>query len=150
MLSRAARSSRSRSMPGVKSTFTRRTGLTTVNLLVKYREMSSPRDAISAISSAVHVPLDVFGIALFFLAGRFPGRHKVVKLAPGVMPDLEDHGTEAAAAPTYCTKLFRVIALLVDEIHLIKYVLRLFQADPVLSLDVPTLLSLELEPHRPI
>src|ERR1017187_4016994 len=76
--------------------------MTTVNLLVKYREMSSPRDAISAISSAVHVPLDVFGIALFFLAGRFPGRDKAVKLAAGVMPDLEDHGTEAAAAPTYC------------------------------------------------
>jgi hypothetical protein len=47
----------------VRSTFTRRTGRTTVNLLVKQAETSSPRDAIAAISSAVGALLDVFGIA---------------------------------------------------------------------------------------
>jgi hypothetical protein len=65
------------------------------------------------------------------------------------MPDLENHGTEAAAAPTDCTERFRIVALLVDEVHLIEYVLRLFQADAVFSLDVPALLSIVLEPHRP-
>jgi hypothetical protein len=44
--------------------------------------MSSPRDAISAISSAAGVFSGVFGIALFFLFDRLPGvnaespRHK--------------------------------------------------------------------------
>jgi hypothetical protein len=65
-----AGSSSSRSMPCVRSTFTRRTGLTTVNLLVKYAETSSPRDAISAISSAVRFVLDIFGIALLQSNGK--------------------------------------------------------------------------------
>ena len=53
IFNRAARSSSWRNMPGVRSTFTLRTGLTTVNLFVKYEETSSPREAFSAISSAV-------------------------------------------------------------------------------------------------
>src|ERR1700678_3900545 len=63
MVSRAARASSSRSMPRVKSTLTR---LTTVNLFVKCAETSSPRNAISAISSAVGaggLTPDVFVIA---------------------------------------------------------------------------------------
>src|ERR1035438_4901970 len=51
--------------------------------------MSSPRDAISAISSAVGVFLDILGIALFFLAGRIPGRDEVVVFT---LPVLPDHG----------------------------------------------------------
>src|ERR1035441_8148412 len=65
-------------MPWVRSTLTRWSGLTTVNLLVKYAETSSPRDAISAISSAVGTMLDVFGIALLFLLSRVPGRDQMV------------------------------------------------------------------------
>ena len=50
-----------------------RTGLTTVNLLVKYEEISSPRVALSAISSAEGVVLNVFGIAFLFFFRGFPG-----------------------------------------------------------------------------
>src|SRR6266404_701652 len=61
---RAARSSISRNIPGVKSTLTLCTGRTKVNLLVNQADTSSPRDAIPASSAAVGVLLDVFGIAL--------------------------------------------------------------------------------------
>jgi hypothetical protein len=64
------------------------------------------------------------------------------------MPDLENHGAEAAAAPADCTELLRIVALPVDEVHLIEYVPRLLQADAVFSLDVPALHSIEIEPHR--
>jgi hypothetical protein len=36
----------------------------------------------------------------------------VVVFAIGVMPDLENHGTEATAAPSDSTKLFRIVVLL--------------------------------------
>src|SRR5207248_8208569 len=52
-----------RNMACVRSTFARWTGLTMVNLLVKYTEMSSPRDAFSADSFFLYV----LGIALLFL-----------------------------------------------------------------------------------
>ena len=61
MFSRAARASSSVSIPSVRSTFTRRIGLTTVNFPVKYGETSSPREALSAISSA-----PIFGLVLRF------------------------------------------------------------------------------------
>lgn len=66
------------------------------------------------------------------------------------MPDLENHGTEASKTPSDCTKLFRIVALLVDEVHLIENVLRILQADAVLSLDVAALLPVELESYRRI
>jgi hypothetical protein len=44
--------------------FTRRSGLTAMNLLVKCVETSSPLDAISAISSAVGFVLGIFDLAL--------------------------------------------------------------------------------------
>src|ERR1035438_1470352 len=109
--------------------------------------MSSPRDAISAISSAVGVFLDILGIALFFLAGRIPGRDEVVVFTLPVLPDLENHGTKAAAAPTNGTKLLRIIVLPIDEVYLVEYILRLFQADAVFSLGVPVLLSTIAEPY---
>lgn len=146
-LSLAARSSSSRSIPWVRSTFTRRTGLTTVNLLVKYAETSSPRDAFSAISSADREPLNVFGIILLFLFGGFPGGDEVVVLSFRVMPDLKDHGTEAPAAPPGCTELFRIVLLLVNQVRLVKNLPRLLQADPMLFLNGIALRLIELEAH---
>jgi hypothetical protein len=70
------------------------TGLTTVNLLVKYAETSLPRVAISAISSAdgaVAFVLDIFDISLFFLHRGSPGRHQMIIFAFRIMPDLEYH-----------------------------------------------------------
>jgi hypothetical protein len=99
------------------------TGLTIVKLFVKYAETSSPRVALSAISSAVGpaaFALDVFGIDLFFLLGRFPGGDQVIVFAFGVVPNFEDDGTHKAATPTYCTELFRIVVLLVDQIGLVK------------------------------
>jgi len=74
----------------------------------------------------------------------------MVVFAFRVMPDLEYHRAEATAAPPYGTKLFRIVALLVDEVDLIEDLLRFFQADPVLSLDVPAVRSIECEPRRHI
>src|SRR5450631_2775666 len=112
--------------------------------------MSSPREAMSAISSAVGVFLDVFGIGLLLLFGSLPGCDKVIVFALGVMADLKNHGTEATAAPTDCAKLPRIVALLIDEVYLIEYVPYLFQADAVFPFDVPALLSIEFKPHRTV
>ena len=109
--------------------------------------MSSPSDAISAISSAVGVFLDVFGIALFFLPGGYPGRNQMVVFALGVMPDPEDDRAESAAAPSDRAKLLRVVTLPVNQVHLVEDLLRLFQADAVLSFDFPAFLRVEVEAH---
>ena len=128
--------------------------MTTVNFLVKYEEMSSPREANSAISSAVGVFavvgffLDVFGIALLFFSRCLPNRDEVIIFAPGIAPNLENDGTEPTAGPTDGAKLFRIVILLVDDVRLIEYILRLFQADAMFSLDAPALLVVELETHR--
>lgn len=66
------------------------------------------------------------------------------------MPDLENYRAEVAPAPTDGTKLLRIVVLLVDDIYLIEYLLRLIQADTVFSLDVLALPPIELEPHRRI
>jgi hypothetical protein len=115
--------------------------------LVKYAETSSPRDAISAISSAVGIVLDVFGTALLFLRSRLPGRDQMVVFAFGVMPDLKDDGTEAAAAPSDCTKLFRIAALLVNHVHLVEDLPRVSEAYAMFLFDVPALLAFEVEAH---
>src|SRR5579863_8411747 len=148
MFSLAARSSRSRSMPWVRSTFTRRTGRTTVNLLLKYLEISSPRDAISAISSALGIFLDVFGIALFFLLRGLPRGNEVIVFPLRVVPDFEDHRAKAAATPSDCTKLFRIVILLVHDVGLIEDLPRFLQADAVFSFDGLALLPVKLEPRR--
>ena len=72
----------------------------------------------------------------------------MVVFAVGVMPDLKNHGTEAAPAPPDRTKLFRIVLLLVDDVRLIEYFLRLVQADAVLSLGTPALLFVKLKPNR--
>jgi hypothetical protein len=134
-------------MPSVKSTLTRRTGLTTVNLLEKYAEMSSPRDAISAISSALGVLLDVLGIALLLLIGSLPPGDQPVIFTFRILSDLKDDGTQAAAAPSNCAMLFRVIAFLVNQVRLIEDLLRLFQADAMLPFDFFALFPIEVESH---
>ena len=53
-----------------------------------------------------------------------------------VMPEFENHRAEAPAAPTNCTKLFRIIVLPIDQVYLVEYILRLFQADAMFSLDI--------------
>jgi hypothetical protein len=58
--------------------------------LVKNFETSSPRVAISAISSAVGEGLDLFGIGFLLLFGCFPGGYQTIKLSLAVFPDLED------------------------------------------------------------
>src|ERR1017187_548142 len=89
---------------------------------------------MSAISSAVHLFLGIFGIALLFLFSRFPGGNQVVVFALGIVPDFEDHGTQPATAPSDGTELFRIVALLVHNVHLVEYFLRLFQADAMFRL----------------
>src|SRR5215469_11600770 len=111
-------------MPWLRSTFTRRTGLTTVNLPVKYAEISSPRDAFSAISSTDKRVLDVFGIALFFLFGRLPGCDEMIVLAIGVMPDLENNGAESPTTPADSAELLWVVVLLVDQVCLVENLCR--------------------------
>src|SRR5258706_5379483 len=114
-------------MPAVNSTVTRCTGRTTVNLFVKNSDTSCPREAISAISSALTTPLDVFGIGLLFSLGCDPGRDQVMILTLRATPDLKYNGTQAASAPTDCSKLFRIIVLLVHHVHLVEDLLRLWQ-----------------------
>src|SRR5580658_1814726 len=118
-------------MPSVRSTLTRRTGRTTVNLLVKYAETSSPRDPRSAISSAVAFVLDIFGIDPFLLLRRYPGSDQMVIFALRVMPDLKDHGTKATAGPSDRAELCGIVTLLIDQVNLIEDLLRLFQSDAV-------------------
>jgi len=74
----------------------------------------------------------------------------MVVFALRVMPDLEDDRAEAAPAPSYCTKLFRVVVLLVNQIHLLEDLLRFFQTDAVFSFDFPALLPIEVEAHPDI
>jgi hypothetical protein len=89
--------------------------------------MFSPRDAFSAISSADNRVLDVLGIALFFLLGRFPGCYQMVVFAVGVKPDLENYGTETPTAPPDRTEVLWIIVLLVNQVRLVENLLRFFQ-----------------------
>ena len=74
-------------------------------MLVKYREMSSPREAISAISSpftrrALGADfLDALGIPLFLFAGGLPGGHKMKIFTFVIVVDLKDRRTKPATAP---------------------------------------------------
>jgi len=71
----------------------------------------------------------------------------VAVFALRIMPGFEDHGTEAAPAPPDCAVLFRIVALLIDQVHLIEDFLRLFQTDAVLPSNGPALLTIELEAY---
>jgi hypothetical protein len=63
----------------------------------------------------------------------------MVIFAIGVMPDLENHGTEAPAAPANCAELLRIVFLPVDQVGLAKNLLRLLPADAVFLLEGLTL-----------
>jgi hypothetical protein len=62
---------------------------------------------------------------LFFLLGRFPGCDQVIVFALGVIPNLEDDGTKQTTTPADGAKLFRIVVLLVNQISLVKDLLRL-------------------------
>jgi hypothetical protein len=134
-------------MPGVRSTLTRRTGRTTVNLLVKYLEMSWPRVAISAISSAVG-RLDVFGITLFFLRCRFPSHNQMVVFPFAVVPELENDRAQPTTAPSDSAELLRIVALPVDHISLVEDLLGLFEADLVLCYSYRKMKSLGIAARK--
>ncbi len=84
------------------------------------------------MSSAAGVRLDVFGIALLFLLGRFPSCDEMVALAFGVEPDLENNRAEPPAAPSDGTELLRVIILPVDQVGLIEISLASSRLTPCL------------------
>jgi hypothetical protein len=62
---------------------------------------------------------------LSFLLGRFPGCDQVIVFSRRVIPDFEDDGTELATTPSDGTELFRIVVLLVNQIGLVKDLLRL-------------------------
>lgn len=74
----------------------------------------------------------------------------MVILTARVAPDLEDHRTEAVAAPADRTELPRIIVLLVNHVRLVKDLLCLFQAETVLLLGRSALLRIELKAHTRI
>jgi hypothetical protein len=135
MLSRAARASRPRSIPSVRSTFTRRIGRTTVNFPVKCPDTSSPRVAFAAIASADSLDLDVFGIAFLFFFRCLSCGDQPVELTFIVVSDFEDDRAKLSAAPANRTKLPRVIGFLVRYVNLIEDLLCLREADPVPGFD---------------
>jgi hypothetical protein len=150
MLSLAARSSRSRSLPCV------RVHVHTTNR-THHREpvrkvcgISLPRKAISAISSALSIFLDVFGKAFLFLMCGFPRSHKAMVLSLGVVPDFEDHRAESSATSPDCAELFRIAVLLVDEVSLIEDPLRFLQTDLVSLFNSTALVPIIAEPRRHI
>jgi hypothetical protein len=86
------------SIPSVRSTFTRRIGLTTVNFPVKNEETSSPRDALPAISSAPILGLDLFGIRFHFLFGCLPVCYQMMVFPNRIAPHFEDDRTDSTLA----------------------------------------------------
>jgi hypothetical protein len=71
----------------------------------------------------------------------------MVEITLRILPDLEDYRTEAPATPANRTELFRIVVLLVDQVCLIEYLLRLLQANTVFSPYGAALGSVELEAH---
>jgi hypothetical protein len=71
----------------------------------------------------------------------------MVVLASGITPDLEDDGAERFSAPSDRTELLRIIVLLVNQVRLVKDLLRFFQADAVLSFDGSALRWIKIEAH---
>jgi hypothetical protein len=62
-----------------------------------------------------------------------------------VLPHFEYHGAQNTTAPTDCTELFRIVVLLVYQVSLVKDLLRLCEADAVLSFDVMAFLAVEVK-----
>jgi hypothetical protein len=72
----------------------------------------------------------------------------MVVFALRVVPDFENHRAQTAPTPSDCAELFRIVALLVNQVHLIEYFLRLFEANAMFSLDTPALLAVEQLYHH--
>jgi hypothetical protein len=72
----------------------------------------------------------------------------MVVLAKRVVSDLEDDGTQTAAAPSNGTQLLRIIAPLVNQVRLVENLLRPFQTDAVFELDIMALSPIESETGR--
>lgn len=71
----------------------------------------------------------------------------MIVLAFRVAPNF-NQGAQTAATPSYRAELLRGIIRLVNDVHLIEYFLRLFQADTVLLLGLPVLLRIEVKAHK--
>ena len=69
----------------------------------------------------------------------------MIIFALGVRPDFEDDGTQQSATPPDCTELFRIVILLVNQIRLVKDLLRLFQADAVFPLYITIFIVLKVK-----
>ncbi len=72
----------------------------------------------------------------------------MIILAPGIASHLEHHGTKMSLAPTGRTKLPRIVALLVNNIGLIKNCLCVFKTETVFLPNKATLRGVEFEAHR--
>jgi hypothetical protein len=118
-----------------------------VNWFVKCAETSSPREAFSAISSALGARLDIFGIAPFLFLGCLPGGYQMVIFALDLMSYLKNCGAENAFAPTNGTTLLRVVASLINQVDLVENFLRLVETYAMFSLGFPALLTIEIEAH---
>src|SRR6185295_15354337 len=118
-----------------------------VNCPVKCAEMSSPRVARLAISSADGTVLDILGISLLFLPGRLPGRHQMIVLAIRIMPDLENHCTKPSSTPTYRTELLRNFAPPVHDVRLLEDFLSVLETDTMVLSRNAAFAGIKLDPH---
>jgi hypothetical protein len=69
----------------------------------------------------------------------------MVVLTVRVISDFEDDRTQGVAAPTDCAELFWIAAPLVHQVSLVKDLLRLLQANAVLSFDLTAFSADEVE-----
>lgn len=72
----------------------------------------------------------------------------MVILALRLVPDLKNHGTKPATAPSDGAKLLRVLIPLINQIRLIENLLRFLQADTVFQSDIPALPGIKLQAHN--
>jgi hypothetical protein len=72
----------------------------------------------------------------------------MVVLTVGIMPNLKDHRAEVSARPTDCAELLWIVILLVNHVHLIKDLLRFFEADTMFLFDSPALCRIEFNAQR--
>src|SRR5277367_4184354 len=108
--------------------------------------MSSPREALSAMSSALGLVL-VVGIILLLFTGGLPCSHQMVVFAVRIVTDLKDDRAQPPTAEADRAELLRIVAPPVNQICLVEDLLRVFKADAVLPLDLPALPWIEFQPH---
>jgi hypothetical protein len=71
----------------------------------------------------------------------------MVVLALGIMPDFEYYRTQPTTAPSNSTKLLRIVILLVDQVSLVKNLLRLFETYTVFTPDIRVFWLFKVEPR---